>query len=104
MMKIESISQRELVEAYLKAHYSRNADVLVIWMDSIDSAQEWESLLKYLDGLGVKPPVAFRSILDGVIIIEGLPDGVIKNVINVFDKAGIRLEQYDNGECVHENR
>lgn len=99
-MFIDFMTSRQLLSAYLKANHP-DASVLVIWTDTIDSFDEWETVKKELDELGHLPPANF--MLPGILIIE-MPKLIALKLVNRHDKGGIVMEVYENGECVHENR
>lgn len=99
-MRMEQISQHGLLEAYMKQNYA-DKEALVIFMDNIDSQQEFDSILDDLKVIGYLPPKNYLIL--GYLIIE-MPAMLAKHVINNHNKGFIRMELYENGICTHENR
>lgn len=99
-MFIEFMTRRQLLSAYLKANHP-DASVLVIWTDTIESFDEWETVKKELDELGHLPPANFT--MPGILIIE-MSKLIALKLVNRHNKGGIIMEVYENGECINENR
>lgn len=99
-MKMEQISQHGLLQAYMKQNYA-DKEALVVFMDDIDSQEEFDTLLDDLNVIGYLPPKSYLVL--GYLIIE-IPAMLAKRIINHHNKGFIRLELYEHGTCVHENR
>ncbi len=99
-MKMDHITNRELLSAYLKQNYT-DKSVLVIYTSDMDSPEEFETLVNELDEIGYMPPKNYR--LPDYLIIE-MPDLVARTLVNKHNKGFIRMEIWINGVCTDENR
>ena len=99
-MKMECITEHELLTAYMGQHYA-DKDALVIFQEDADSWDELQTVLKELDDVGFLPPKAYGPC--GILIIE-MPYGFAQKLINDHNKGFVRMELFSNGVCVHENQ
>lgn len=104
MVKMENITNRELLTAYIQMRYPKqnsSMDVVAIALDEIEFDGEMENLTKALQESGV--PAGGYFMHPGNLIIE-MPAGLAMRLCNQFQKAGFTILVYRNGEIIHENR
>ena len=101
-MKMENVSVHGLLEAYMKANYPGKCALVIFQEDKCDSPEEYQTLMAELDEMGYLPPQMYRSYF-GFLIIE-MQDFVAQGIINKHNKGFVRMELFENGVCVHENR
>ena len=104
MVRMENITNRELLSAYIAQRYpqqSANNAVCVISLDEIEFEGEFEMLKQELAKADVLPSGYFLH--PGNLIIE-MPAGLANKLCNEFSKAGFTILIYQNGEIVHENQ
>ncbi len=99
-MKMEYVTQRAMLSAYLEAEY-KDRETLVIYLDSNAALQELDILKKELDELGLLPPRQW-VLHTGYIIIE-MPWAVACTILAAHNKGTFRLETYRGGEILSEN-
>ena len=97
-MKIEHITEQELLRAYLQTNYSQAALVFDALPDTEN--ETYQNLLDQLAETGFLPPAAMRVF--GWIIIE-MPAEMAITFCNKFPKAGFPIYAYLNGEIIAEN-
>lgn len=100
MKRIETVTERELMGAYLKASYP-GTPVLVIWNPLMGDDPEIKALRHELDHMGYGPGNAMWA-LDGNILIT-MPDYAAHQLINSHDHGSFRMELWEDGQCIHEN-
>ena len=104
MVRMENITHRELLTAYIQARYPRQNHanrVVAIVIDEIEFDSEREGLLNTLEDCGV--PAGGLFMHPGLLIVE-MPTGPAMHLCNQFQKAGFTILVYQDGEVVHENR
>lgn len=98
-MKMEYVTNRALLAAYLAVEY-KDKETLVIYLDSDRSQQEFDTLMKELDEMGYLPPRGW-VLVSGYIVIE-MPWGLACKVIAAHNKGTVRMETYQGGKLLSE--
>lgn len=106
-MRIEHITERQLLQEYLATAY-QGRDVLVVHMDEFidtvggENSETCGTFMETLMGLlGGELPTAFQ--LAGYLIIE-MSESSARMLMNPCHGAPFRLEIYKNGEFFDWNR
>ena len=104
MVRMENITDRELLTAYIRMRYPKQDGsryVVAIALDEIEFDGEWEKLVAALQESGV--PAGGYFMHPGNLIVE-MPAGLATQLCNRFQKEGFTILVYSNGEIIHENR
>lgn len=104
MVRMENITDRELLTAYIQMRYPKQdftRSVCVIMLDEIEFEGEFENLKAAMEEAGVLPQGYFLH--PGNLIIE-MPSGLATQLCNKFQKEGFTILVYKDGEIIHENR
>lgn len=104
MVRMENISNRELLTAYIQSRYPKQNNsryVCVIALDEIEFDGEMDAVKEALAEAGVLPQGYFLH--PGNLIIE-MPAGLAMQICNKFQKNGFTILVYKDGEIIHENR
>lgn len=98
-MKIEAVKKDDLLTSYLAINYE-GRDTLVIEIESSCSKQEFISLMKELDSLGVLPPKNWRT--PGATIIIEMPWSTACKLVTQYHNGTISLAAYRGGKLISE--
>lgn len=104
MVKMENITNRELLTAYIQMRYPKQDStryIVAIDISDIEFESELKALTAALEESGV--PAGGYFMHPGNLIIE-MPAGLATQLCNRFQKAGFTILVYNNGEIIHENR
>lgn len=104
MVRMENITDRELLTAYIQMRYPKQVSsryVCVIMLDEVEFDGELELLKEAMEEAGVLPQGYFMH--PGNLIIE-MPAGLALQLCNKFQKQGFTILVYKDGEIIHENR
>jgi len=97
---MEIIGWHELLTIYIGQHYA-GKNVLVVYLDDIESEEGYHTLLQDLDAIGFKLPCQFRC--NGYLVIE-MPPMLAKKFVDNHYKCGVRMERFDSdGVCMDVN-
>lgn len=98
-MKIEAVKKEDLLTSYLAAHYE-GRDTLVIEIESSCFKQEFITLMKELDSMGVLPPKSWRT--PGATIIIEMPWSSACKLVTQYHNGSISLAAYRGGKLISE--
>ena len=104
MVRMENITNRELLTAYIRMRYPQQDNsrtVCVIMLDEVEFEGEMDLLKEAMEEYQVLPQGYF--MLPGNLIIE-MPAGLARSLCNKFQKASFTILLYQDGEIIHENR
>lgn len=104
MVRMENITNRELLTAYIRMRYPKQDNsqaVCVIMLDEVECEDKMNMLKDAMEESRVLPQGYF--MLPGNLIIE-MPAGLAISLCNKFKKAGFTILVYRDGNIIHENK
>ncbi len=104
MVRMENITDRELLTAYIRARYPQQDStraVCVIFLDEIEDESKMNTLMEAMEACGVRPSGYF--VHPGKLILE-MPYGLATQLCNKMHKESFTILVYKDGVLINENR
>lgn len=104
MVRMENITDRELLTAYIRARYPQQDNtraVCVIYLDEIEDESTMNMLMETLEECGVRPSGYFTH--PGKLILE-MPSGLATQLCNKMHKESFTILVYKDVILINENR
>lgn len=100
-MRIEALTQDELLAAYLKDHYTDKTVLVIMGGDA--SEQEQEALYEELEFYYMRPNMPMTVFDVCIIEIKEAFLSSIRQLMTRRQSGTIRLQLYENGKLLQEN-